>query len=120
MKGQLALCLAVVLSASVVSGQRADARDEARAYVEFGIKMAQSGHWREAVFRFERAVEIDPTYAKAFSNLAIGYENRGELEQARKAYEKALALEPNNVQIRQNYELFMEINERVSSSRNDP
>ena len=120
MKARLAICLAVVLSASVMSGYAADVRDEARAYVTFGIEMAERGLWREAVFRWERACEIDPTYAEAFNNLAIGYEHSGELEQARKAYEKALALDPNNVHIRQNYELFMEINDRVSPSRGNP
>jgi Tfp pilus assembly protein PilF len=116
MKMRLAFCLAAVL-AGVAPGYAADAREDARAYVDFGIEMAQRGLWREAVFRWQRAVEIDPTYAEAFNNLAIGYEHAGDLGEARKAYEKALTLAPNNAQIRQNYELFMEINERASSSR---
>ena len=33
---------------------------------------------------------------------------------AREAYEKALALEPNNPLIRQNYDLFKEINDRAA------
>ena len=37
----------------------------------FGIKVAQHGLWREAMHRFERAVEIDPMYAPAWNNLAI-------------------------------------------------
>lgn len=117
MKARLAFCLAAVLAAGVASGHAADARQEARAYVSFGIEMAQRGLWREALFRWQRAVEIDPTYAEAFNNLAIGYEHAGELGEARKAYEKALALAPNDPQIRQNYELFMEINERAVPSR---
>ena len=32
---------------------------------------------------------------------------------AKKAYEKALQLEPKNVMIRQNYDLFKEINDRT-------
>ena len=39
-------------------------------------------------------------------------------EKARKAYEKALELEPKNALIKQNYELFKEINDRASR-RND-
>ena len=34
-------------------------------------------------------------------------------EKAREAYEKAVELEPNNLQIQQNYDLFKEINDRV-------
>ena len=36
------------------------------------------------------AVEIDPTYAAAHNNLAIGYEHEGQFDKARQAYEKAI------------------------------
>ena len=98
----------------------ADARSDAKAQVEFGINVAQRGLWREAIYRWERAVEIDPTYAAAFNDLAVGYEHEGQLDKARKAYEKALELEPDNPQIRQNYELFKEINDRTSAAKEKP
>ena len=93
----------------------ADARGDAKRQVEFGIAVAQRGLWREAIYRWERATQIDPTYAAAFNDLAVGYEREGQLDKARKAYEKALELEPNNAQIRQNFELFKEINDRTSA-----
>jgi Tfp pilus assembly protein PilF len=92
----------------------ADARDDAKKQVEFGIAVAQRGLWREAIYRWERAVQIDPTYAAAHNNLAIAYEHEGELDKARAAYEKAVELEPGNSFIKQNYELFKEINDRTS------
>jgi len=98
----------------------ADVRNDARTQVEFGINVAQRGLWREAIYRWEKAVELDPTYAAALNNLAIGYEHEGQLDKARKAYEKALEVEPNNSQIRQNYELFNEINDRTSSEKAKP
>ena len=76
--------------------------------------MAQRGLWREAIYRWERATQIDPTYAAAFNNLAVAYEHEGQLDKAREAYEKALALEPNNALIKQNYDLFKEINDRAA------
>jgi Flp pilus assembly protein TadD len=94
----------------------ADARSDAKKQVEFGIAVAQRGLWREAIYRWERAAEIDPTYAAAHNNLAIAYEHEGELAKARVAYEKAIQLEPNNTLIKQNYELFREINDRTSRS----
>jgi Tfp pilus assembly protein PilF len=96
----------------------ADARKDAKAQVEFGIGMAQRGLWREATYRWERAVEIDPTYPAAWNNLAIAHEHEGRFEDARKAYEKAVSLDPNNLLIRQNYDLFKEINDRAKG-RND-
>jgi Tfp pilus assembly protein PilF len=107
----------LVLTASIalgsVSPAWADARSEAKAQVEFGISVAQRGLWREAQYRWQRAVETDPTYAAAHNNLAIAYEQQGDFDKARQAYEKAVELEPNNLMIRQNYDLFKEINDRT-------
>jgi Flp pilus assembly protein TadD len=108
--------LSVIVSASATPSF-ADARTDAKAQVEFGIGVAGRGLWREAIYRWQRAVEIDPTYAAAFNDLAIGYEHEGDLDKARKAYEKAVELDPNNAQIRQNLELFREINDRTSQGR---
>ena len=119
MKGRLAACL--VLVAALAAPAWADARrDEAREHVEFGIEVAQRGLWREAIYRWEKAVEIDPTYAAAFNDLAIGYEHEGEFEKARESYEKALQLEPDNIQIQQNFELFKEINDRRGTANEKP
>jgi len=116
---RLATCLTLLAGAGATA-LHADARSDAVAQVEFGIAVAQRGLWREAIYRWERAVAIDPTYAAAHNDLAVGYEHEGQLEKARQAYEKALALEPNNAQIRQNYELFKEINDRTGGTNETP
>jgi Flp pilus assembly protein TadD len=92
----------------------ADKRSDSKAQVDFGIKAAQRELWNEALYRWKRAVEVDPTYAAAYNNLAIAYEHNGKFDDARAAYEKALELEPNNVLIKQNYDLFREINDRAN------
>lgn len=92
----------------------ADSKGDAKSQVEFGINVAQRGLWREAIYRWEKSVELDPTYAAAYNDLAIAYEHEGQLDKARKAYEKAIELSPNNEPIRQNYELFKEINDRTT------
>jgi Tfp pilus assembly protein PilF len=109
--------LFLLVAAVSVSPAFADARNDAKTQVEFGINVAQRGLWREAIYRWERAVQIDPTYAAAYNDLAIAYEHEGQLEKARKAYEKALQLDPNNSNIQQNYELFKEINDRTSAGK---
>ena len=116
MNRRLALCV-VIAAALPVSPALADARSDARAQVNFGINVAQRGLWREAIYRWEKAVELDPTYAAAFNDLAIAYEHEGQLDKARKAYEKALELDPNNTEIKQNFELFKEINDRTGSAK---
>jgi Tfp pilus assembly protein PilF len=95
----------------------ADKRAEARKQVEFGIAVAQRGLWKEATYRWERAIDIDPTYAAAWNNLAVAYEHEGLFDKARQAYERALELDPDNLLIRQNYDLFKEINDRTTRAR---
>ena len=106
--------LAGAFFAATAAPAYADRRSDAKAQIEFGIAVAQRGLWREAIYRWERATQLDPTYAAAYNNLAIAYEHEGELEKARGAYEKALSLEPENALIKQNYDLFKEINDRAA------
>jgi Tfp pilus assembly protein PilF len=105
---------AALLVASTAVPAAADTRDVARKHVEFGIAVAQKGLWREAIYRWEQAVQIDPGYAAAYNDLAIAYEHEGNFQKARQSYEKALELDPSNQLIRQNYELFKEINDRAN------
>ena len=105
--------VAFLLSALVTAPAYADARGDARKQVEFGIAVAQKGLWREAIYRWKRATDLDPSYAQAFNDLAIAHEHEGELDKARAAYEKALLLEPTNPLIKQNFDLFKEINDRI-------
>ena len=106
--------LIVFLGTLSVVPVAADARDDARKQVQFGIEVAQHGLWREAIYRWERATQIDPAYAAAHNNLAIAYEQEGDVDKARAAYERALELRPGDVYIMQNYELFKEINDRTN------
>ena len=107
------ICALIVGVATVA---RADERADAKAQVDFGIAVAQKGLWREAIYRWERASKIDPSYAAAWNNLGIAYEHEGWFDQARDAYKKALDLEAGNLMIQQNYDLFREINDRVQSN----
>ena len=105
---KLNLSIALLLALATVSPAiSADDRSDAKRQVEFGIEVAERGLWREATYRWNRAVELDPTYAAAWNNLAIA-------DDARKAYEQAGKLDPGNLTIQQNFDLFKELNERTS------
>lgn len=107
------LVVTVALFAVTSGAAMADPRKEATSQVAFGITVAQKGLWQEAVYRWQRATEIDPTYAAAFNNLAIAFEQLGKFEEAGKAYERAIEIEPENLSIQQNYDLFKELNDRA-------
>jgi type IV pilus assembly protein PilF len=110
----IAILFAMLVAPGVAA---AEDRGAAKSQVEFGIKVAQNGLWREAQYRWERAVELDPAYAPAWNNLAIAYEQAGRFDDARKAYETAIKLDPKNALIQQNYDLFKEINDRTQKRR---
>lgn len=109
----LALGIFAFLLAASPAYARDNPRKEARAEVDFGISVAQKGLWREAIFRWKKAVELDPSYAAAWNNLAIAYEHEGQFESARDAYERAIKLDAGNNLIHQNYDFFKEINDRA-------
>jgi Flp pilus assembly protein TadD len=110
----VALAFALLLASLPAAAQD---RSAAKQQVDFGIKVAQSGLWREALYRWERAVQLDSTYAEAWNNLAIAYEQAGRFDDARNAYETAIKLDPKNMMIQQNYDLFKEINDRTQKRR---
>lgn len=89
-----------------------DREKESKEQVAFGIEVAQRGLWREAIYRWEKAVELDSDNASARNNLAVAYEQSGEFDLANEEYERALELDADNLYIRQNYELFREAYER--------
>ena len=114
MRTKILIVLAATLVVLFASPLSADVRDDAQAQVEFGIGVAQRELWEEATYRWKRATEIDPTYPAAWNNLGIAYEQKGMFDEALEAYEEALDLAPNDLNIQQNYDLFREIYDRLS------
>lgn len=80
---------------------------------EFGVRMAKLNLWREAEFRFRRAVEINPNDAMARNNLAVALEANGNFDAAAKEYREALRLDRTNQHIQRNYSRFVEFTTRA-------
>ncbi|HVR41016.1 MAG TPA: tetratricopeptide repeat protein [Thermoanaerobaculia bacterium] len=78
----------------------------------FGVRMAKMNLWREAMFRFKRAVEINPEDPMAHNNLAVAYEANGDFDSALKEYKEALRLDKSNQYIAKNYSRFVEFTQR--------
>lgn len=78
----------------------------------FGVNMARMNLWREAKFRFMRAVEMNPGDAMAHNNLAVAYEANGEFENAAKEYREAMRLDKTNQYIQKNYSRYVEFTSR--------
>jgi len=77
--------------------------------MRFGVAAAQQGLWREAIFRWEKLVKMEPDNPRVRNNLAVAYESIGNLDAARGAYREALRLAPGSKEIRDNYNSFLEL-----------
>lgn len=80
---------------------------------QFGVRMARMNLWREAMFRFRRAVQIDPQDAEAHNNLAVALEANGDFEAAAKEYREAMRLDRSNPHIQKNYSRFVEFTQKA-------
>lgn len=96
--------LAALTGCSTTSDDLATAATQMR----IGSNAARQGLWREAMFRYQRAVAIEPNNAMALSNLGVAYESSGDFEKAREAYLKALQIDRANPYIQKNYSRFSE------------
>ena len=60
-----------------------------------GSSAAQLGQLDEAVNAFQKAISINPDYAKAYYNMGNALRDLGKLDEAVEAYKKALASKPD-------------------------
>lgn len=72
------------------------AGSSARAHLNLGKVYYGEGRLTEATAEIQRALEIDPKYAGAWSTLAGVYKAQGDMAAAMEAVNRALAIEPNN------------------------
>ncbi len=95
----------LLLAAALIS-LAAAAPDSVREQMDFGVKAAKRGLWKEALFRWEKAVKLQPDNPRLLNNLAVAYETAGDLEKADATYRRALEADPSNRDIKQNFNLF--------------
>jgi Flp pilus assembly protein TadD len=113
MKRAFAASSVVVLTLLLIAGCRSGGDlSQADTQRRFGVRMARMNLWREAMFRFKRATEIEPDNAMAHNNLAVAYEATGDFDAAAREYREALRLDRSNQYIQKNYSRFVEFTQR--------
>jgi tetratricopeptide (TPR) repeat protein len=117
--GRLACALVLGAALAACSHRSADLAKPA-TQDNFGVQMAQMNLWREAMFRFQRAVQINPGDAMAHNNLAVAYEANGDFENAAKEYKEALRLDRSNSYIQKNYSRYTEFISRSKKRQKTP
>jgi predicted O-linked N-acetylglucosamine transferase (SPINDLY family) len=105
-----------------ITGCRSSGGDlsDASTQRRFGVRMARMNLWREAMFRFRRATQIEPENAMAHNNLAVAYEATGDFDAAAKEYREALRLDRSNEYIQKNYSRFVEFTQRSKKREQKP
>ena len=106
--------VAILTLVLIASGCSSAGTDTTRSETQrqFGVRMAKMNLWREAMFRFRRAVEIEPGDAMAHNNLAVALEANGDFDAALKEYREALRLDRSNQYIQKNYSRFVEFTQK--------
>jgi tetratricopeptide (TPR) repeat protein len=65
------------------------------AYYNRGIAHGVLGNYKQAISDFDRAIEINPNYAKAYNNRGNAYAGLGNYKQAISDYDRAIEINPN-------------------------
>ena len=66
------------------------------AYNNRGLFQQQQGRPQEALNDFNKAIELDPSFATAYTNRGFTYQGMGNLTAAEADFTKAISLEPGN------------------------
>jgi tetratricopeptide (TPR) repeat protein len=80
----------------------------AEQQLDFGADMARRGLWKEALFRFQQADQLDPDNPRILNNIAVSYEALGLFDEALESYQRALRVGPEDRELRGNYSRFAE------------
>ncbi len=70
---------------------------ESKALMHYRIAdiMVEDGMLESAIIEYEKAIELDPQSARAYTGLGVVYDKKGLLERAIAKHKKALEIDPN-------------------------
>lgn len=97
------LCASFFLSTPLIF---ADISEDVKQQIKFGVRAAKEDHWDEAVFRWRKAIQLDPNNLMAHNNLAVAYEQMGEYELALEEYQIAYRLDSQNEVVKNNLDRY--------------
>lgn len=81
---------------------------QARMYRQDGLELQRLGNLDGAMAFYQKAVELDPSYAVAYNDLGVIYEVKGLLDRAEEFYLKSIQIDPDNLSAYSNLALFYE------------
>ena len=77
---------------------------QATFYCNRAAALTKKNQFKEAIPDCEKAIQLDPKYAGAYSRLGFAYWSLNNIPEARKAYQRGLQACPDNQTLRENLE----------------
>jgi Flp pilus assembly protein TadD len=96
----------------------AELPEEVKQQLAFGVRAARSDHWEEAIYRWQKVLQLDPDNLMAHNNLAVAYEQMGEYELAMEEYQIAYRLNSQNEIIKNNLDRFKDFYRKYQRQSN--
>ncbi len=119
----IGLLMALMSACAATSQQTADSsygeskvKERARAHTELGAAYYQQNKLEIALDEFSHAAEIDPNYGQAYNGLGLVYQALGETAKADANFKKAIQVQPENSESRNNYGNFLCSTKRYDES----
>ncbi len=82
-------------------------RAEAQRFFTEALQVQRDGNYADAVSLYRSAVQADPSFFEAQSNLGLAAYSAGDLQLSLYAYETALAIQPDSFNARYNFALAL-------------
>lgn len=85
----------------------ASPKERARIHTELGSSYYEIGKFGVALQELNEAIQADPKYVAAYNTLGLVHMALKEDDKARKRFEQALRIDPNDSDVNNNYGLFL-------------
>ncbi|MEJ2360277.1 MAG: type IV pilus biogenesis/stability protein PilW [Gammaproteobacteria bacterium] len=111
MKKIVTILLPVVLLVSACTTQEylapVDAKRASRLNAELGLGYMREGQYERAKYKLDKAIKYNPENPHAYHYMAELYRRLKEYDKAGKYYRKAMALDPSDMDIQNNYGVYL-------------
>lgn len=98
---------------SFASSSAVLANRELHTLLDFAAEMAEEGNWREAQYRWEKALPLSDNHPRVLNNLAVSAEILGDFETAEEYYLEALSQDSKTAALQDNAARFDTLRRRV-------